>query len=78
MDVKVKIKLTGLLAASAGFREKTVELPNDFTISEAIVFINLPVSGTWTKSSVNGHLREKSYVLREGDELLLFPIGGGG
>jgi len=76
--VKVKIKLTGLLAASAGFREKIVELPNDFTISEAIVFINLPVSGTWTKSSVNGNLREKSYVLREGDELLLFPIGGGG
>lgn len=76
--MKVKIKLTGLLAASAGFREKTVELPNDFTISEAIVFINLPVSGTWTKSSVNGSLREKSYVLREGDELLLFPIGGGG
>lgn len=76
--MKVKIKLTGLLAASAGFKEKAVELPNDFTISEAIAFINLPVSGTWTKSSVNGHLREKSYVLREGDELLLFPIGGGG
>ena len=76
--MKVKIKLTGLLAASAGFREKTVELPNDFTITEAMMFINLPVSGTWTKSSVNGHLRDKSYVLKENDELLLFPIGGGG
>lgn len=76
--MKVKIKLTGLLAASAGFREKTVELPNDFTITEAMMFINLPVSGTWTKSSVNGHLRDKSYVLKDNDELLLFPIGGGG
>lgn len=74
----VNVKLTGLLAASAGFREKIILFPDHTTIAEAIVFINLPVSGTWTKSSVNGHIQNKSYVLNENDELLLFPIGGGG
>lgn len=76
--MNITIKLTGLLAASVGFREKVIQFPDNITISEAIDFINLPVSGAWTKSSVNGHLQNKSYVLKEGDELLLFPVGGGG
>jgi molybdopterin converting factor small subunit len=76
--MKVKVRLTGLLAASCGFREKVVDIPNDFTIAEAITFMNIPVSGIWTKSSVNGSLKNKSYVLQESDELYLFPIGGGG
>lgn len=76
--MKVKVRLTGLLAASCGFREKIADIPNDFTIAETITFMNIPVSGTWTKSSVNGSLKNKSYVLQEGDELYLFPIGGGG
>ncbi|MGD9569863.1 MAG: MoaD/ThiS family protein [Sedimentibacter sp.] len=76
--MKIKVKLTGLLAASAGFREKTIDLPEGTNIGETLKFINLPVSGSWTKSSVNGRLCEKGYVLKDGDELLFFPVGGGG
>lgn len=78
MDVVVNIKLTGLLAASCGFREKRFDFPNDFTIADAMEYIKVPVSGSWTRSSVNGSLKQKTYVLQDGDELFLFPIGGGG
>lgn len=74
----IKVKLTGILAASAGYREKVFELPEGTTIGETLKLINLPVSGAWTKSSVNGNVREKNYVLKNGDELLFFPVGGGG
>lgn len=76
--MNVKIRLNGLLAASAGFREQVVELPEGTTIEEAMRFINLPVSGSWTLSSVNGRLRGKTHVLKDDDELLFFPVGGGG
>ena len=76
--LKIKVKLTGILAASAGFREKEIEMPEGTTIAEALTIINIPVSGEWTKSSVNGSLRGKNYVLNDGDELLFFPVGGGG
>ena len=70
--MKIKVKLTGILASSAGFREREIEMLEGTTI------INLPVSGQWTKSSVNGSLRSKNYALNDGDELLFFPVGGGG
>lgn len=76
--MKIKVKLTGILAASAGFREKTVELPGGITVAEALKIINLPVSGDWIKTSVNGRLCNKRHVLTDGDELLFFPVGGGG
>lgn len=76
--MKVKIKLTGLLAASVGFKEKIIELPEGSTIADTMIFLKLPVSGTWTRSSINGKLKNKSYVLKEDDELLFFPVGGGG
>ena len=76
--MKIKVKLTGILAASAGFREIEIEMPEGTTIVEALNIINLPVSGQWTKSSVNGSLRSKNYALNDGDELLFFPVGGGG
>lgn len=76
--MKIKVKLTGILAASAGFREKTIEVADGTTIAEALKIINLPVSGDWIKNSVNGSLRDKRYVLNDGDNLLFFPVGGGG
>lgn len=76
--MKVKIRLKGLLAASAGFKERIIELPEGTTIGDTITLIDLPVSGTWTRSSVNGRLRDKNHVLQDSDELLLFPVGGGG
>lgn len=76
--MEVKIKLKGLLAASAGFKERSIELPEGATILEAMKSIALPVSGSWTLSSVNGRLRDKTHVLQDGDELIFFPVGGGG
>lgn len=66
------------MAASAGFKERIIELPEGTTIGDTIALIGLPVSGTWTRSSVNGRLRYKTHVLQDDDELLIFPIGGGG
>ncbi|MDD2286525.1 MAG: MoaD/ThiS family protein [Paludibacter sp.] len=76
--LKIKVKLTGILASSAKFREREIEMPEGTTIGEALNIIHLPVSGEWTKSSVNGSLRGKNYVLNDGDELMFFPVGGGG
>lgn len=76
--MEIKIELTGLLAASANFREKIIDMPDGATIAEVLKIINLPVSGDWIKSSVNGKLRDKRYVLKDGDNLLFFPVGGGG
>jgi hypothetical protein len=36
MALEVKIRLNGLLAASAGFKEKTLELPEGTTILEVM------------------------------------------
>lgn len=76
--MEIKVELTGLLAASANFRKKTIEVPDGTTIAEALKIINLPVSGNWIKHSVNGKLINKRYVLKDGDNLLFFPVGGGG
>jgi len=76
--MKVKIRLSGLLAASVSFNERMMELPEGTTIAEAMKIIELPVSGAWTGSSVNGKLRDRNYVLKDGDELFIFPVGGGG
>ncbi len=76
--MKIIVKLTGILAASAGFREREIEMPEGTTVVEALNIINLPVSGEWTKSSVNGSLCGKQHVLNDGDELMFFPVGGGG
>lgn len=78
IGLEVKIRLNGLLAASAGFKEKSLELPEGTTILESMQLIALPVGSAWTRSSVNGRLRDKTHVLQDGDELLLFPVGGGG
>lgn len=76
--MKVKIRLSGLLAASMNFNEKMVELPEGTTVAEAMKIIELPVSGAWTRCSVNGRLRDKNYILEDGDDLFFFPVGGGG
>lgn len=78
IDLEVKIRMNGLLAASAGFKEKTLELPEGTPILEVMGLIALPVGSAWIRSSVNGKLRDKAHVLQDGDELLLFPVGGGG
>lgn len=76
--MKVTVRLAGLLAASAGFREKTMELPDGMTAGDLLVELAIPVGGSWTRVSVNERLRDKKTALAEGDIVFFFPVGGGG
>ncbi|MDR0448584.1 MAG: MoaD/ThiS family protein [Treponema sp.] len=74
----ITVKLTGLLAGAAGFREKTMEITAGMTAGDVFSGLALPASGQWNRISVNNRLAAKSQELRDGDTILFFPIGGGG
>lgn len=74
----ITVKLTGLLAGAAGFKEKTMETPEGTTAGDVFSLLALPVGDKWTRISVNNRLAAKNKLLSEGDEVFFFPIGGGG
>lgn len=74
----VTVQLVGLLAASAGFREKSLEMEDAATVGSLFRMLELPVSGVWTRAKVNGRIKSDKYLLHDGDTVLFFPMGGGG
>lgn len=78
IELKVRLRLAGLLASAAGYKIKDVELDDFVTAGELFMSLSLPVSGDWVRISVNGVLRDRKHVLKDGDEILYFPVGGGG
>lgn len=76
--MKVRVRLSGLLASAAGYRSKDVEMEEEVTAGELFMSLSLPVSGDWVRISINGVLRDRKHVLKDGDEILYFPVGGGG
>ena len=76
--MKITVKLTGLLAGAAGFREKTLEVSDGTSAGNVFSLLALPVGEQWTRISINKRLAVKSQILNEGDEIFFFPIGGGG
>jgi len=74
----ITVKLVGLLAGAAGFREKAIETPDGTTAWDIFTRLALPVGEQWTRISVNNRLSPKNKVLNDGDTVLFFPIGGGG
>ena len=74
----ITVKLVGLLAGAAGFKEKALEASDGTTAWDVFSQLALPVGEQWTRISVNNRLAAKSQILKDGDVILFFPIGGGG
>ncbi len=76
--IQIHARFSGLIAASLGCKEKSVDVPDGLTIQQVLEQIGLPVKRHWTVTSVNGVVRPKDTVLRDGDQLFVAPVGGGG
>ncbi len=76
--IKIHLKLTGLIAASLGYREKDLDIWEKATAGEIFESLNIPISKAWIRFAVNGCVCDKNHVLRHGDIFMIFPVGGGG
>jgi molybdopterin converting factor small subunit len=74
--MKVKIKLFATLR-KFGPDEQVMELPEDSTLQDAIALLKLPENMPLLKI-VNGEHRPPKHVLKDGDEVALFPPIAGG
>ena len=76
--MEIKVTLLGALRdklPSANRGKMTLTLPEGATVAEIIAYFQL---ASTTASAVNGTQIDKSYVLKEGDEVHLFRQLGGG
>jgi molybdopterin converting factor small subunit len=73
--MKVKVKLFASLR-KFGPDEQVIELPENATIDDAIDSLNIPK--TSLLRILNGEHRPAKYILKDGDELALFPPLAGG
>ena len=74
--MKVKVKLFALLR-QFGPDEQTVELPEGTTIDDVVRSLKLPGTIRLLRI-VNGEHRPTDHVLKDGDDLALFPPIAGG
>lgn len=74
--MKVKIKLFATLR-NYGPDEQETELPENATLEDALTLLNLPEKIPVLKI-VNGEHRNLKHLLKEGDEIALFPPIAGG
>jgi putative ubiquitin-RnfH superfamily antitoxin RatB of RatAB toxin-antitoxin module len=72
-NIKVRIKLNETLAASAGCREKTIELPEGSSARDAINSSGLSerMAGVCC-AAINGLVIDDSSVLKDSDCLMLY------
>lgn len=77
-SIRVEVKFSGYIAASLGYRETVVDLEPASTVRDLLVRLELPVNKSWVAVSIGGKLRDKTTVLKEGDQVLVLPLGGGG
>jgi len=74
--MKVKIKLFASLRGY-GPEEQIIELPDNATVEDAISLLKLPEKIPLLKI-VNGEHRPPEHLLKDGDDLALFPPIAGG
>jgi len=75
-SMRVKVKLFASLR-TFGPDEEVVELPDHATIDDVIRSLKIPGTIRLLRV-VNGEHRPTEYVLKDGDELALFPPLAGG
>jgi molybdopterin converting factor small subunit len=76
--MNITVKLTGLHAGAAGFKEKTMEISNGLTAGDVFTMLALPMNAQWTRISINNKIAAKNQKLQDSDTVLFFPAGGGG
>ena len=74
----VSVNLTGMLAASMGYKRKDIEVEDKITVKMLLVQLSLPINSEWLAVSVNGVLKDKWSKLKDGDDILISPAGGAG
>ena len=74
----VSITLTGMLAASMGYKRRNVEVGDNVTVKKLLEQLELPIKAEWLAVSVNGFLKDKKNLLKEGDDVLIMQAGGAG
>jgi sulfur carrier protein ThiS len=67
-----------MIGASMGFSQKTMEIEEDTTIYNLLDMLNLPVDSSWVLVAVNNSVSSKDTKINENDEILIYPLGGGG
>ena len=74
----VSVALTGILAASMGYKKKTVEIAEGATVKMLLQQLELTINSEWLAVSVNGYLKDRWTVLKDGDDVFITSAGGAG
>lgn len=77
-SIKVNVRLSGIIAASTGYREREFELPEGTRVKELLDMMELSVKSSWIVTIVNGITVDKTTLLKDNDNVLILPVGGGG
>jgi molybdopterin converting factor subunit 1 len=76
--LEVKIRLFAGLRQAAGFKEKSIDLPEGATVADLLEQLPATVTGRTFYVSVNQEYAQRDTVLHAGDEVgLLPPVSGG-
>lgn len=76
-SVRVRVRLGGGLAAAAGFTETEATVESSTSLAELAGLVGVSPSMVMLYA-VNGTVREPTYPLKDGDEVLLVPAVSGG
>ena len=74
----LSITLTGMLAASMGYKRRDIDVGDQTTVKKLLEQLALPIKVEWLAVSVNGFLKDKKDMLKEGDAVLIMQAGGAG
>ncbi|SHI52107.1 Sulfur carrier protein ThiS (thiamine biosynthesis) [Dethiosulfatibacter aminovorans DSM 17477] len=77
-NILIRVKLKGMLASSAGFRDKDMEVESGIDIHGLLEFLEITIKPSWLIASVNNSISRKTTVIEEGDTVEIFIAGGGG
>ena len=78
MTILLEVRLKGMLASSAGFREKQMVVEEGINIYGLLDILKITMKPSWLITSVNNRITKKSEILKEGDIVKILIAGGGG
>lgn len=78
MTILIEVRLKGMLASAAGFREKQMVVEENINIYGLLDILKITMKPSWLITSVNNRIVKKSENLKEGDIVEILIAGGGG